>query len=660
MVQCDILEDNVDIFGKGGVGMDRRPWGKGDERWFWVWLCAAPLLLILSIEFITRVSPLSVFSWLGREPAAFLLTYLAVACLMLLAALAVKRLWIGILIPAVPALILCVVNYLKLSVNGIGLVVSDMALAGNAGTLMEFMPPKLRFPGWGILATVLLVGAVVAAKVLAPALPKDLQGKCRRGIAALIAVAVAAAVLLAPWFYYTGPKTENQAERDDRLGLLAGLYGGVLRAVSRPMNAPPPDLDPADPSDLIEALAPVSPSPSLGLFPDLTAKRGKLPTVIMLMSESFCDPAVVLPGVEFETDPVANFHAICKSTPSGVFLTNSYAGGTGNVEMEVFTGIPAGLVPERDTLTTLSAVGAYANAPSIVKAFGEAGYHTAMIHTYNDQLYNRRNNLADIGFDDMTFEADFPSDTPRQGPYLSDMALTDAVIEKLEEKADGEPLFLYALSMGNHQPIFEGKYTQPSGLGTSSTLLDEEDLGSVDALAQGLHNADVALGALVDYLEDYDEPVILVFWGDHLPGMYVTPDHSIFSALGYVPTADIAQWSAETVKQMYSTNYFVWNNYGARLKAPKEVGAMQLGSLTLGWAGVEKPAYFQWVDMSKENLREYHGSLYVDGAGTPTLQVPQEDEGLLNTYRQFLYDVLYPKETQAWSSGLTDYAALGW
>ena len=159
--------------------MDRRPWGKGDERWFWVWLCAAPLLLILSIEFITRVSPLSVFSWLGREPAAFLLTYLAVACLMLLAALAVKRLWIGILIPAVPALILCVVNYLKLSVNGIGLVVSDMALAGNAGTLMEFMPPKLRFPGWGILATVLLVGAVVAAKVLAPALPKDLQGKCR-------------------------------------------------------------------------------------------------------------------------------------------------------------------------------------------------------------------------------------------------------------------------------------------------------------------------------------------------------------------------------------------------------------------------------------------------------------------------------------------------
>lgn len=639
--------------------MDQKPWSRGDQRWFWLWLCAAPLLLILTIELITRASLVSVFSWLGREFPAFLLTYLALLCLMLIATAATKRLWIGILIPAVPALILCVVNYLKLSVNGIGLVISDMALAGNAGTLMEFMPPKLRFPVWGVVAALLLAAVVVAAKVTAGELPPLLAGKRRRGIAALGAAVVAAVTLLAPWLYYVGPKGETQAERDERMGLLAGLYGGVLRVGSKPLNAPPPDLDPADPSEIIGALAPVSPSPKF--FPDLqpTAEREEKPTVIMLMSESFCDPAVVLPGVEFETDPVANFHAICENTPSGVFLTNSYAGGTGNVEMEVFTGIPAGLVPERDTLTTLSAEGAYSNAPSIVKAFGDAGYHSVMIHTYNDQLYNRRSNLAAIGFEDMMFEDSFPADTPRQGPYLSDMALTDAVIDALEEKKEGEPLFLYALSMGNHQPIFEGKYPQPSGLGTSSTLLDEEDLGSVDALAQGLHNADEALGALVEYLEDYGEPVILVFWGDHLPGMYVTPDHSVFSALGYVPTADISQWDAATVKQMYSTNYFVWNNYGARLEAPKEVGAMQLGSLTLGWAGVEKPAYFQWVDMSKENLREYHGSLYVDGTGTPSLQVPQEDEGLLNTYRQCLYDVLYPKETQEWSSGLIDYAALG-
>ena len=629
-----------------------RNWGKGKRRWFWLCLLAAPVPLILAIELITRMSLSEVSSWLTQEPASALLTYIAVACLMLLAALATRRLWLGILIPSVPMLILCIVNYLKLSVNGIGLVISDMALAGNAGTLMEFMPPKLRFPGWGIAAVVVLVAIIVAAKMLAPELPEGLRINRRRGLAALWTAVLTAAVLLMPWAYYTGPRAETQAERDERLGLLAGLYGGVLRMGSKPLNAPPQNLERADPSDVVGAMSTAQPT-----APPTDEVQ---PNVIMLMSESFCDPDVVLPGVHFETDPIANFHAICKTTPSGVFLTNSYAGGTGNVEMEVFTGIPAGLVTERETLTTLSAEGAYANAPSIVKTFAQAGYSTAMIHTYNDQLYNRRSNLADIGFEKMTFEGDFPADAERAGPYLSDMELTGAVIDALEGKEKGEPLFLYALSMGNHQPIFEGKYSEPSGLGTSCDLLDEVDLGNVDALAHGLHNADEALGALVEFLEDYDEPVILVFWGDHLPGMYTAPDHSVFSALGYVPTADITRWDAETVKQMYSTDYFVWNNYGAELDAPSEVGAMQLGGLTLDWAGVERPAYFQWVDMSKENLREYHSGLYVDGTGTPSLEVPQENEGLLNTYRQFLYDILYPKETQEWSENLTDYAALGW
>lgn len=646
---------------KNTAGEGTKPWAKGDPRWFWVWLCVAPFLLILSIELITRVSPAGVIRWVGREPLSVLLTYGVVWCLMFLAALATGRLWVGILIPAVPAMILCVVNYLKLSVNGVGLVISDMAMAGNAGTLMEFMPPKLRFPVWGVIAVVLLVAACAAAYFLVKGLPLPLQSKRRRGLAAAVAAVAAAAALLAPWFYYVGPKEETQAERDERLGLLAGLYGGVLRVGSKPLAAPPGDLRPVDPSEVIDAMAEVSPSPSPS--PDATETpdpEQKKPTVIMLMSESFCDPAKVLPGVEFETDPVANFHAICKEWPSGTFLTNSYAGGTGNVEMEVFTGIPAGLVAERETLTTLSAEGAYSNAPSIVKAFADAGYHTSMIHTYSDQLYNRRNNLAEIGFESMMFRDDFPADAPVAGPYLSDMALTDAVIDTLEEKKEGEPLFLYALSMGNHQPIFEGKYPEPSGLGTSSELLDEDDWGSVDTLAQGLHGADEALGALVEFLEGYPEPVILVFWGDHLPGMYQTPDHSVFSALGYVPTADITQWDAQTRKQMYSTPYFVWNNFGASPDAPAEVGAMQLGSLTLGWAGVEKPAYFQWVDKASEQMKEYQSQLYVDASGTPWLQPPEESEETLKNYRQLLYDVLYPKDVQEWSSRLTDYAALGW
>lgn len=638
--------------------MAEKPWGKGDVRWFWVWLCTAPLLLLLAVEFTTRVSPLNVLYWMSDQAGALLLSYGVLWGLMFLMTLLTAKLWLGILIPSIPTVILCAVNYLKLSVNGVGLVVSDMSMAGNAGTLMEFMPRKLRLPAWGVVFAVLLIGGVVAAKLLVKELPEGLRKKRRRTLAGAVTAAAVAAALLAPWFYYIGPKGETQAERDDRLGLLLGLYGGVLRAASKPMNAPPEDIRPADPSEIIGSLATATPAPTSEASE--TPAPPVKPSVIMLMSESFCDPSVVLPGVEMNGDPVKNYHALAKEWPSGVFLSNSYAGGTGNVEMEVFTGIPAGVVPERDTLTTLSAEGAYSNAPSIVKAFAGAGYHTAMIHTYNDELYNRRSNLADIGFESMMFQNDFPEDAPMEGPYLSDMALTDAVIEKLEEKKDGDALFLYALSMGNHQPIFEDKYDEPSGFDPHSELLtDPDDLGCVDALIQGLSNADRALGALVDYLEDYDEPVLLVFWGDHLPGMYRTPDHSIFSALGYVPTADTNQWDADTIKKMCATEFVVWNNYGAELNVPEEIGALHLGSQTLGWAGVEKPEYFRWVDVTERDLHLYRDRLFVDGGGKARTTLTEADEELLNNYRKLLFDVLYPKETQEWSSRMTDYAALG-
>lgn len=621
---------------KNGAG----PWRKGDKRWFWLWLFVTPFLLIFAVEFTTRVSPLGALAWIGEEPAAFLLTYVAFWCLMVVATAATKRLWLGLLIPSVPVMLLCVVNYLKLSVNGVGLVVSDMAMAGHAGTLMEFMPRRLRLPAWGVAATALLAGAVVAAKLLVKELPEGFQSKRRRGLAALGAAMAAAVALLAPWVYYAGPKGETQAERDARLGLVAGLYGGVLRAGSRMDSQLTAGLEPVDPDQIIGELVTATPTPEATQTPAPKVK----PTVIMLMSESFCDPDVMLPGVEMDGDPLENYHALAKKWPSGVFLSNSYAGGTGNVEMEVFTGIPAGIVPERETLTTLSAEGAYSNAPSIVKAFGNAGYHTEMIHTYTDRLYDRRNNLTAIGFESLKFQSDLPADAPMAGPYLSDMALTDAVIDALEEKKDGETLFLYALSMGNHQPIFAEKYPEPSGFSPRCEMLEEDDLGSLDALMQGLHNADEALGALVDYLEDYEEPVLLVFWGDHLPGLYATPDHSVFSALGYVPTADTTQWDPEVLKRMCSTEFLVWNNYGANLEVPEEIGGLHLGSRTLGWAGVEKPPYFQWVDLTEKDMHLYRDRLFVDGNGTPRTQLTEADEALLNNYRKLLYDVLYVQE----------------
>lgn len=154
-------------------------------------------------------------------------------------------------------------------------------------------------------------------------------------LAALLAwvlLSPASAVLLA------GEEGESQSMRNDRLGLLAGLY-----SAARESAMAEPDSYSEDGMNRILL--------QLRAEAEQPAEPVVKPNVVLVVSESFFDPTR-LPGVSFSADPVPNFHALADAFPSGVFLSNTYAGGTGNVEMELFTGIPsaflgAGGVPHR-------------------------------------------------------------------------------------------------------------------------------------------------------------------------------------------------------------------------------------------------------------------------------------------------------------------------
>lgn len=90
----------------------------------------------------------------------------------------------------------------------------------------------------------------------------------------------------------------------------------------------------------------------------------------------------------------------------------------------------------------------------------------------------------------------------------------------------------------------------------------------LDALVHGLTDADAALGKLTDYFAQAEEPTILVFLGDHLPGLSLGGDDTLYTRLGYASSADTGSWDAEELKQMHSTDFLVWNNFGAELEAP--------------------------------------------------------------------------------------------
>ena len=516
-----------------------------------------------------------------------------------------------------------------LFVAGEPVLVSDLAMAGQAGQVAGFLRPGMELGEgtWGgiALAALLFLAAFVWSR---PARPLD--GRRRLGVLGLLA-ALLAWVLLSPAsaVLLAGEEGESQSMRNDRLGLLAGLY-----SAARESAMAEPDSYSEDGMNRILL--------QLRAEAEQSAEPAVKPNVVLVVSESFFDPTR-LPGVSFSADPVPNFHTLAEAFPSGVFLSNTYAGGTGNVEMELFTGIPSAFLGAGESLTGLGDTSAYRRVPSLARVFGAAGYETLFVHSYNDELYDRARNIPALGFDQIIYQDDFLVDKTYAGGYVSDDTLADELIARFEAKGDG-PVFLYGLTMENHQPYFGGKFNTPAPVAASADNLSGEEAGVLDALVHGLTDADAALGKLTDYFAQAEEPTILVFLGDHLPGLSLGGDDTLYTRLGYASSADTGSWDAEELKRMHSTDFLVWNNFGAELEAPAEVSCTGLGTYLLGWAGLPKPLYFQWVSAAMEEMTLYRERLFVAADGTPSHTPPENCEPLVAAWRNIVYDMLYGEQ----------------
>ncbi|MBO4330817.1 MAG: LTA synthase family protein, partial [Oscillospiraceae bacterium] len=363
------------------------------------------------------------------------------------------------------------------------------------------------------------------------------------------------------------------------------------------------------------------------------------PSVIFVVSESFFDISR-LPNVSFSRDPIPVFHSLLEGNAHGLFLSNTYGGGTGYVEMEIMTGVCGALLREGDTLSSLPD-GCYDAAPSIVKLLDRAGYTSAAVHSHTDKLYNRRSIYPRIGYDLVLFSDDFPENAEKRGPYISDAAFADMIISLYEDGGTG-PRFIYGMSMENHQPYNAEKYGFPSGIGISSPLLGDEDIAVLDALLTGLSDADASLSRLVDYFSGRPEKVMLVFVGDHLPTLTLPSGDSVYSRLGLCSGPDSSLWEGDELAEMLSTDYVIWTNYPSGGGEERRESCTFLGLEVLKRAGVPLDAYFTWLDaFVRPEMLMYRSRLYADADGGVRHDVPEEHRSMLEEYRAAVRAAVY-------------------
>lgn len=236
------------------------------------------------------------------------------------------------------------------------------------------------------------------------------------------------------------------------------------------------------------------------------------PNIVYVMSESFSDPGR-LDGVEiFGGDPLQDYRAVANKTYSGQMLSQNYGGGTANIEFEALTGFSMELFNVQMTTPYTMLVPEFSSFPSLVGTLKGRGYETTAIHPYNTSMYKRKDVYKTFGFDQFLDESTMKhTDKIENNPYISDEAAYQEIFDQLEKNK--KPQFLHLVTMQTHMP-YENKYNDlPYGV-------QGDNSSAVRSYLQDIAYSSEALKAFLEKLDDLPERTLVVFWGDHLPGIY--------------------------------------------------------------------------------------------------------------------------------------------
>jgi len=612
------------------AAVGKKPGLKNSAR-FWITLLLSALtglgLTLVSI-LITTQSLRATLGWLTGSPLAVFAGTVFLALLVLFLAFLTRSLFAGGLVVSVLLLLASLVNYFKNLITSTPLQISDFGLFGKMGNIAELNSESITFSR----NTIIAIAAAAVWLIVLLVFSRRLRLPWKRSLPAAVAAAAVFVVLfmVSPvvnaWcFEPLGVElggTYGQAFSNEQCGVPLGLWRSAVNS-GDDYEVSENDLQSAldDAQTYIDGID--------GAGSDVQ------PNVIMILSESFFD-VTTLPGVTYEEDPLADFHRACEEGVSGTFYTRTLGYGTCNIELEILTGINNRFLQSDEELCYWDGA-QFDSLSTVPEIFQENGYYTAFLHTFNDSIYNRTPIYTHLGFDDLYFSGDFAAIDPEAaaaedywtymsgkiaGEFYSDDYMADLLIDLYEQKDDQCPVFLYAATMENHTPFEAGKYDTYDYAFTSN--LSEEASGVLDALTQGAADSSKALGKLIDYFSDCDEPTIIIFFGDHRPGLPLSDGTTVYSALGMCDALN-ANWSTETLASLYSTDYVIWSNDPSLL--PGDAGSTMdtssnfLGLDALRAAGMELDSYWRMIASMKESCTIYTWQYFVsaDGEVGPTL-----------------------------------------
>ncbi|MBW3091283.1 LTA synthase family protein [Bifidobacterium miconisargentati] len=588
--------------------------------------------------------------------AVVLLNVLLVGLLYLMLLMLFNRFWTASAVIVGVAILVAAIEHFKIEIRYEAILPADLNFLGsNTGNMLTFIPA-------GAHVTILIALGVFAALLALILVLRHLDGRKGRMIRSgniglnlgTRLVLILLPVLAFSLYCMQVSTTDSWANKfshamGDKPSMWDSVYdaqrNGPLVAFTRQLN--PKVMDKPD-NYSEETMKQVAARYKKAAAKINASRANDLndSTVVYVLSESFSDPSRV-PGLKVNKDSMPNIRKIKESTTSGLMLSSGYGGGTANLEYMGLTGLSMANFDSSLTSPYQQLVPSEHWTPTVNQLWG-APANSLGYHPYESSMYSRATNYKKFGFSHF-YTLTGPDvikyqDKIDESPYVSDKSTYDSALEGI--KSGKTSKFIQIITMQNHMPYHEwyenNDFTAES---TTGTPLEEDEKESIETYQKGAFITDEATQEFLDELDKLDKPVTVVFYGDHLPGIYSSASQDDDNSLA-----------------LHLTDYFIWSNKASGTQGNKTGGsaysspnffvaqaADHMNAKVSPYLAFLTEMHAKVAAMEPPVVNKIQGwdripegqSIYLDHAGNPMSEedFDEETKQLLADYKLIQYDI---------------------
>ena len=468
-----------------------------------------------------------------------------------------NRFWVATPIYLALAIIIAVVEHFKITIRYEAVIPSDLSfLKSDAGNLMSFMPSGAQWTILGAVAGFLvLLGLCLYLNRIDARHGRMFRAADHRTGLANAAARILLVIIPAGFFGMYAMQAGTVGSWANTLNVAMGDQSSMWDSVYDAQRNGPVvsflrQLNPKvmeKPEGYSEATMKQVAKRYAKAAESINAKRSANlndSTVVYVLSESFSDPSRV-PGLKGNKDSMPNIRKIKENTTSGYMLSSGYGGGTANLEYMGLTGMSMANFDSSLSSPYQQLVPGQHWTPTINQLWG-APKNSIGVHPYESSMYSRAINYKKFGFSHFytLTGPDIISHQDKLGssPYVSDEAAYKSTLEELKKTKSNQ--FIQLITMQNHMPYHDwypnNEFTAQS---TTGTALGKTEQESIQTYQKGAAITDQETEKFLKQLDKIDKPITVVFYGDHLPGIYSTASEDSNNSLA-----------------LHLTDYFIWSN----------------------------------------------------------------------------------------------------